>query len=90
MLLSFLILSFTYALIVAQDSVWFLSMCVQEVAILEFGDFLGGGSGNNHIDHHRDMRLDIEEMSYEVTQSLLFTYVLIRVRHVACLFIYHS
>ncbi|KAL1188452.1 putative E3 ubiquitin-protein ligase HIP1 [Cardamine amara subsp. amara] len=35
-----------------------------EVALLEFGDFLGG-SGNNHIDHHRDMRLDIEEMSYE-------------------------
>uniref|UniRef100_A0A1J3FY03 RING-type E3 ubiquitin transferase n=1 Tax=Noccaea caerulescens TaxID=107243 RepID=A0A1J3FY03_NOCCA len=40
-----------------------------EVAILEFGDFLGG-SGNNHIDRHRDMRLDIEEMSYEELLAL--------------------
>ncbi|KAG2304698.1 hypothetical protein Bca52824_033349 [Brassica carinata] len=40
-----------------------------EVAMLEFGDFLGG-SGNNHIDHHRDMRLDIEEMSYEELLAL--------------------
>ncbi|EOA38888.1 hypothetical protein CARUB_v10011258mg [Capsella rubella] len=40
-----------------------------EVALLEFGDFLGG-SGNNHIDHHRDMRLDIEEMSYEELLAL--------------------
>ncbi|XP_018470007.2 extensin [Raphanus sativus] len=37
-----------------------------EVAMLEFGDFLG----NNHIDHHRDMRLDIEEMSYEELLAL--------------------
>ncbi|CAG7867881.1 unnamed protein product [Brassica rapa] len=40
-----------------------------EAAILEFGDFLGG-SGNNHVDHHRDMRLDIEEMSYEELLAL--------------------
>ncbi|CAN8288136.1 unnamed protein product [Cochlearia groenlandica] len=37
-----------------------------EVAILEFGDFLG----TNHVDHHRDMRLDIEEMSYEELLAL--------------------
>ncbi|KAG2313982.1 hypothetical protein Bca4012_064611 [Brassica carinata] len=37
-----------------------------EVEIFEFGDFLGH---NNHTDHHSDMRLDIEEMSYEVSQS---------------------
>ncbi|KAG2292168.1 hypothetical protein Bca52824_038837 [Brassica carinata] len=36
-----------------------------EVAIFEFGDFLGGYV-HNHIDHHRDMRLDIEKMSYEL------------------------
>ncbi|CAN6820303.1 hypothetical protein Bca4012_008170 [Brassica carinata] len=35
-----------------------------EVAIFEFGDFLGGYV-HNHIDHHRDMRLNIEKMSYE-------------------------
>jgi len=48
----------------------FRMMPDDEVAILEFGDFLGGGSGNNHIDHHRDMRLDIEEMSYEELLAL--------------------
>ncbi|KAJ0242316.1 hypothetical protein HA466_0207970 [Hirschfeldia incana] len=37
-----------------------------EVAMLEFGDFVG----HNHIDHHRDMRLDIEEMSYEELLAL--------------------
>ncbi|CAH8357152.1 unnamed protein product [Eruca vesicaria subsp. sativa] len=47
----------------------FRMMPDDEVAILEFGDFLGG-SGNNHIDHHRDMRLDIEEMSYEELLAL--------------------
>ncbi|KAJ0250455.1 hypothetical protein HA466_0137850 [Hirschfeldia incana] len=48
----------------------FRMMPDDEVAILEFGDFLGGASGNNHIDHHRDMRLDIEEMSYEELLAL--------------------
>ena len=47
----------------------FRMMPDDEVAILEFGDFLGG-SGNNHIDHHRDLRLDIEEMSYEELLAL--------------------
>ncbi|KAF8052381.1 hypothetical protein N665_1564s0003 [Sinapis alba] len=47
----------------------FRGMPDDEVSMLEFGDF-PGGSGNNHIDHHRDMRLDIEEMSYEELLAL--------------------
>lgn len=35
----------------------------QEVAMLEFSDFYEVGN----LDYHRDMRLDIEDMSYEVS-----------------------
>lgn len=39
---------------------WYL----QEVALLEIPDLYEVG---NLVDHHRDMRLDIEDMSYEVS-----------------------
>lgn len=37
----------------------------QEVAIIDYGEAYGVGN----YDHHRDMRLDIEDMSYEVSPS---------------------
>lgn len=39
----------------------------EEVAMLEIPDFYEVG---NYIDHHRDMRLDIEDMSYEELLAL--------------------
>ncbi|XP_010535058.1 PREDICTED: uncharacterized protein LOC104810450 [Tarenaya hassleriana] len=42
-------------------------MPADEVALLEVGDFYDAG---NYIDHHRDMRLDIEDMSYEELLAL--------------------
>lgn len=45
---------------------------VQGVAVLEFPEFYE--EVGNLIDHHRDMRLDIEDMSYEVSWSTLFLF----------------
>lgn len=38
--------------------------CVQGVAVLELPDYY---EIENYVDHHSDMRLDIEDMSYEVS-----------------------
>lgn len=45
---------------------WLTSLygCEQGVALLEMPELYEVG---NFVDHHRDMRLDIEDMSYEVT-----------------------
>lgn len=41
---------------------------MQEVAILDLPDYYRVG---NHVDHHRDMRMDIEDMSYEVSAQIV-------------------
>lgn len=43
----------------------FVHFSFQEVAIIDYGEVYGA----ENYDHHRDMRLDIEDMSYEVSSS---------------------
>jgi len=51
----------------------FISGCVklQGLMIVDRSGFYGS---RNHVDQHRDMRLDIDDMSYEVSDIFILTY----------------